>query len=372
MDENFLKFKKTVWLHILIKCIAAGVAAGFVTVLAVLLPCTLYGIKIFWLLYILIFIGGAAIGGGIAFLFLKTDDKKIAKRLDSEFKLRERVQTTLTYTGQSGDIYDLQRADTAAVLSSIPAPKLLFKNFVAFVLCCSISGVGIVAAPVIAATVPPVFAQSVEEPEDRPREITDWEWAALDELIDYVRASKKLDSFAKSGIVNQLEGLRSLLQSGVSQSTLPNFVQSTVIEIRNVVKAAEDNGISDEQKALNEEERDYVITKLYEIFSLNKPAEGGDENGEEESGGGGNAGGGESGLGPGSVNVNRMPFFDPDVANTKGADGKYQSGDVLCGESRAEYYQRMQQALKEGTISQQEWEYIMVMYFGDLSGNEEN
>ena len=28
MDENFLKFKKTVWLHILIKCIAAGAAAG--------------------------------------------------------------------------------------------------------------------------------------------------------------------------------------------------------------------------------------------------------------------------------------------------------------------------------------------------------
>ena len=371
MDENFLKFKKTVWLHILIKCIAAGAAAGLLAVLAVLLPCKLYKIDLLWLFYILIFLGGFAAGGGIAFLFLRTDDKKIAKRLDSELNLNERVQTTLAYNTESGAMYDLQKADTSAVLKSKAVKSLPFKNFVVFVLCCCISVFGLVAVPVVAATVPPVLApQDDTSPVDPPREITDWEWSALDELINYVKASKKADSYTKSGIVNQLEGLRTVLLNGVSQSTLPTFVQSAVIEIRNTVKDAAELA-SEEQNALNEEERDYVITRLYEIFSLNQPPEGGDDP-ETPPDEGGNEPGGKPGVGSGNINVNQMPFFDSNVANSKDENGNYLSGETVCGTSRAEYYERVQQALREGTISQQEWEYIMVTYFGDLSGNEEN
>ena len=93
MDENFKKFKRRVWLEILIKCIVCGLAAAFIAVNAVLVPCKLFGIKLLWLFYILIALGGFAVGGGIAFVILRTNDKKIAKRLDSELKLEERVQT---------------------------------------------------------------------------------------------------------------------------------------------------------------------------------------------------------------------------------------------------------------------------------------
>ena len=46
------------------------------------------------------------------------------------------------------------------------------------------------------------------EPVDPPREVTDWEWQALDELIEYVKASEKADTVAKTGIVSELAGLR--------------------------------------------------------------------------------------------------------------------------------------------------------------------
>ncbi len=373
MDENFLKFKKRVWLHILIKCISAGVAVGFLTVLAVLLPCRLYGIDLLWLLYILIFLGGAAVGGGIAFLFLRTDDKKIAKRLDSELNLNERVQTALTYGGQSGAMFDMQKADTSAVLGVIPLKSLAFKNIILSVLCCCISVSCIVVVPVVATTVPPVLAAQEEQPPvDPPRPITDWEWSALDELINHVKESKKADSFTKSGMISHLEGLKTVLLNGVSQSTLPAFVQNTINEIRNTVKDAADKGISDEQNELNKEEEAYVIAKLCEIFSINQPVDPDDpENPGTDPENPGTQTPGKPGVGPGTTNVNQMPFFDPDKANSKDKDGNYQSGETICGESRAEYYQRVQQALKEGTISQQEWEYIMVTYFGDLSGNED-
>ena len=363
MEENFLKFKKKVWLHILIKCISVGLAAGFLAVNAVLLPCRLYGIKLFWLYYVLIALGGIAVGGGITFLILRTDDKKIAQRLDSDFNLSERVQTSLAYSGQSGEMLEAQRADTSAVLAATLAAKsassLAFKNILATVLCGCISIVGIVSVPVVATTVPPVFAeQEQEEPEDPPRPITDWEWAALDDLIDYVTASKKADSFTKAGIVGHLQGLKTVLLNGVSQSSLSGFVYNTVTEIRNTVKDANEKGISEEQQALNSEEEAYVIAKLYEIFSLQQTAPSDPENpseGDDPE----NPSGGNVGVGPGNINVNDTPFFHPEL------------GYVKCGEVRAEFYERAQQALLEGTISKEEWEYIIITYFGDLSGNED-
>ncbi len=358
MEENFLKFKKRVWRDILIKCIVAGAAAGLIAVLAVLLPCKLYGIKLFWLYYILIAIGGVALGCGIAFLFLWTDDKKIAKRLDSELNLAERVQTSLNFVSQSGAMFDMQRADTVAALASSPVKSLAFKNIIATCLCGIIALAGVIAVPVVATTVPPVFAAREEQPPvDPPRDITDWEWVALDELIDYVKASKKADNFTKLGVVQHLEGLKTVLINGVSQSTLRSFVQNTVTEIRNTVKDANEM-CAEEQQALNSEEEAYVISKLYEIFNLQPAVEEEPEtppDDKEDPSGGNN-----SGNGNGNVNINQMPFFDPE------------KGYVLCGEVRGEYYDRVQQALNEGTISREEWEYIMITYFGDLSGNRDN
>lgn len=362
MEENFLKFKKKEWLHILIKCIVVGLAAGFLAVNAVLLPCRLYGIKLFWLYYVLIALGGIAVGGGITFLILRTDDKKIAQRLDSDFKLSERVQTSLAYSGQSGEMLEAQRADAssalAAAMETKSASSLAFENILVTVLCVCISVVGIVSVPVVATTVPPVLAeQEQEEPKDPPRPITDWEWAALDDLIDYVTASKKADSFTKTGIVKHLQGLKSVLLIGVSQSSLSSFVYNTVTEIRNTVKDANENGISDEQQALNSEEEAYVIAKLYEIFSLQQFVQEGPENPPKEEDPENPSG--NVGVGPGNLNVNDTPFFHPEL------------GYVKCGEVRAEFYERAQQALIEGTISKEEWEYIIITYFGDLSGNED-
>ncbi|MDE7182555.1 MAG: hypothetical protein K2O41_05975 [Clostridia bacterium] len=360
MDANFLKFKKKVWLHILIKCIAVGLAAGLIAVNAVLLPCRLYAVKLFWLYYVFVALGGFIIGGGVAFLLLRTDDKKIARRLDSELNLNERVQTSLAYGGHSGEIFEIQRADTIAVLGASSLKALHFKNLIATVLCAAVALVGIICIPVVATTVPPVFAETEDPPPaDPPRDITDWEWAALDELIDYVNASKKADAYFKSGVVGHLQGLKTVLINGVSQTSLASFVQNTVNEIRNTVKDANERGISEEQQALNSEEEAYVIAKLYEIFSL-QPTGGGEKDPNEKPGDGKEDPENPStGIGPGNLNVNDTPFFDPVL------------GFVKCGEVRAEYYDRMQEALNEGAISRDEWEYIMVTYFSGLSGNED-
>lgn len=360
MNESFNKFKRKIWLGVLLLCIAVGVAVGLLAVTAVLLPCKLYGVELFPLYYVLIALGGVLIGGGLAFLFLRTDDQKIAKRLDAELGLQERVQTALVYSGQNSDMLDLQRENAIAELDAKPVKILPVKNLFSIILCGVILLVGVVSVPVVACCVPSVFAQTQGTQEEPPREVSEWEWAALDELIAYVQASQKADAATKQGMTTELTGLKRVLQNGVSQSSLSGFVQNTVTNIRNAVRAANaQSGVSDSQKELNSEEETYVVNKLYEIFSLKRPTEsGGDGDGDGDDGDDDkpSSTGGNAGLG--NLNIDDIPFFDPEL------------GYVKCGEVRSEYYARVQQALNEGIISKEEWEYIMATYFADLTIKE--
>lgn len=372
MDANFLKFKRKVWIDIIIKCAVIGFAVGFLAVNATLLPCKLFGIKLFWLLYVLIAIAGCALGGGLAFVFLRTNDKKIAKRLDKELELQERVQTAYEFSGKAGVMLDMQRTNASTTLENYPARSLPFKNIAAIAVCAVIAVAGLVSIPVISFTVPPVFAKVEDEKpyEEPPYNVSDWEWQALDDLIDYVKNTKKAEPKVRDGMLTQLQGLRTVLMRGVTQSSLAGFVQSTVSEIRNVVKDANDQA-NEAQKALNSEDEAYVISKLYEIFGLareedpNKPVNP-DDKPDDSDNHDGNTGG------SGSLDVIKTPFFDPDKANSLDENGDYLSGEVMCGEARTKYYMEVQKALDDGTISREEWEYIMLSYFADLNIKDEN
>ena len=360
MNEHFVKFKKRVLRDTLIKCGLAAVATALIAVNAVLLPCALCGVRLFALWYVLIALGGLALGGGAVYACLRSSESKVAKRLDTELGLRERVQTALQYSNEQSDMLLLQRADTKQALADIPVRKLPFRHLALTVVLAALCAFGAVSVPVIAVYGYADPAPKDTVPVDPPRPVTDWEWAALDDLIAYVKASKKADTQVKTGMVQSLEGLRAILQSGVSQNGLSVFVQNTVSEIRNTVRDANERPeISDEQKVGNSEEESYVISKLYEIFGLtsgggNDPGETPGENpGEENPEGPG-------GTGTGELLIDGVAFFDPE------------RGYVKCGEVRAEYKEIMQKALQEGTISQEEWEYIMETYFADLGVKKED
>lgn len=377
MDSNFSKFKKRVWLYILIKCLLAGLATAVLAVNAVFIPCKLCGVKLFWLYYVLIGLGGLILGGGLALLLLRTNDKKIAKMLDKELCLQERVQTAYECQGETSDIFALQRANASKSLKSVSNAKsyktlsvaVFFgsvASIVACVLCCLAIIAGTVAVPVIATYIPdPPLAGEEDNgtPVEPPREVTDWEWKALDDLINYVRASKKADVISKSGMVAELEGLRNVLLDGVSQSSLSTFVQNTATNIRNVVKDANDmDETTEEQKAFNTEEQEYVIKRLYEIFNITLPGgsgettdpgdnEGDDNNNDDET-----TDPGETAK-PGGLDVNDIPFYDPEKGYVKVGDSELLST----------YYDWAQEAIANGTLSEEEWLDIIIAYYKNLS-----
>ncbi len=360
MNEQFQKLKKRIRVETTVKCALSSAAAAVLAVNAVLLPCLLNGVRLLWAWYLLIALGGAVSGGSVAFFCFRTDDKKIAARIDGELRLNERVQTALAYQSEEGEMHDLQRADTASALAGVQ--KLSFRNLGLTIVLAVVLALGVCTLPIVAVYADAGGDTGVTEPVDPPREVTDWEWQALDELIEYVKASEKADTVAKTGIVSELEGLRSVLVSGVSESSLPVFVQNTVNGVRNAVRSAnEEQGITEEQKTGNSEEGEYVVGRLYEIFSLQKPSEGGDPSAPPEKPDDSQGGSDGNNTGTGELLIDGVPFFDPEK-------GYVSSGDP---EVREKYYGMIQNAMLEGTISREEWENIVATYFADLRANEE-
>lgn len=359
MNEQFFKFKKQIKIQTAIKCALAAAAAAVVAVNVVLLSCYLSGVRLFWAWYLLIALGGLCLGGGVAFCLLHTNDKKTAARLDSELRLKERVQTALVYQNQEGDMLDLQRADTVSALSRVN--KIKFRGLALTVALAAVFALGVCTLPIVAVYANAESGEQNEQPVDPPRPITDWEWQALDELIEYVKSSEKADETTKTGIVRELENLRSMLVVGVSQSSLPIFAQATVTNVRNIVREAnEAEDVRDEQKVLNNEEGEYVVMRLYEIFALGQPDENDTpvippENPDDKKQTSGNN------TGSGALIIDGVPFFDPER-------GYVSSGEP---EVREKYYAVIQNAMLEGTISREEWEAVVAAYFADLRVDDE-
>ncbi len=127
MSVKFSKIKRTQLLRAVVTAVSAGLSAGFLAVGAVLLA---------WKLGAFSLSAGAAAGicagicVGVAaliglplFFALRPSDEKIARRLDAEHGLNEKIQTMVEYGNREGEMVALQRADAAERLERLPAKK---------------------------------------------------------------------------------------------------------------------------------------------------------------------------------------------------------------------------------------------------------
>ncbi|MDE7256921.1 MAG: hypothetical protein K2N50_03060, partial [Clostridia bacterium] len=132
MSENFRKIKK----KYMTVAIVAGAILG--ACLGVALTCTLAvifktcAVNFHWALYIPVALVLSAGAGWLFFLLLKPDDKRIAKKLDSEFALNQKVQTMVEYAGVEGDLPELQRQQTDEVLGGVAKKRVNLKWLLKF------------------------------------------------------------------------------------------------------------------------------------------------------------------------------------------------------------------------------------------------
>ena len=218
MGESFKKIKSKYFKGAIILSVIIGVCAGLIAVGAVMLTLKLNKIVINGGYYALIAVGTAGIVGALFFLILRPTDKRVAKRLDRDYALGERVQTMVEFSQSFDDMAVLQRNDTSERLKGMspkkPALKYMLLSLLIPVMACGLFLSGMMVKN------PEVGGNSDIKPEP-PVEFDDWQKVRLNTLISNVKASN-MEETPKMRLPSFWKGFLRLSGRKTGQRKLPN------------------------------------------------------------------------------------------------------------------------------------------------------
>ena len=227
MGESFKAQKRKYLISAVIKSVVCGISFGLFALGVVLLALKLSEIRLDAVYYVAITVFSALFAGGLAFLILRPTDKKVAKKLDGEYSLDERVQTALAFAGQQGTIIELQRQDAENTLKTLPRQKIkisrLWQYALAFLLAVALA---------IAAIVIPAKQTVVEGDEinDTPYTVSEYELAVLKELVSDIKKSS-LKPQEKGDTADKVEKLIENLKNAKTEIEKNSAVNIAVSDI---------------------------------------------------------------------------------------------------------------------------------------------
>lgn len=238
MSGGFVRFKKKLRRSALIKSLIFGLSCGVLAAAGIMIYQKMTTVPPELWLYLPVGAGVALVLGLAAFLILRPSERAIAKKLDTDLNLGEKVQTMLAFRKEDSDMLTLQREDTDERLLKAPARAVRYKHpwvhAFAPVLACTLLVTAIIT-PVKA--VPP----PVEEPEP-PFELTTWQETALLELIEEVKASD-MEASPKSATVSELETLLAALRITTVESDMKVMVITVISNLNRIVREHNSVGV---------------------------------------------------------------------------------------------------------------------------------
>lgn len=125
IEKSLKKYRSQLMREGLIKSLLIGLTAGFAVNLVYALFSWLFFPRLFWIGFVLLAVVTVACACFLFFTRFKPTDKSIAKRVDGEFGLSERVLTMNQFKGDDGTyILQKQREDTAEALEKVSNVKM--------------------------------------------------------------------------------------------------------------------------------------------------------------------------------------------------------------------------------------------------------
>ncbi len=261
MGEGFLKFKQKSLIHGLIKLLAVALSLGLMTfgVLFLLFKREIIGLQP--LFGGSIALGVALVAGGIGALVFIPTNKRLARRLDREFALKEKVQTMVAYQGDERVMVALQRADTEEVLRNLPVSELKFKKIWQYAV------LGVLS---LAIFVTSIFVPAIEHtPVDPPFNLSAWQKLKIENLIEYVERSDMTEG-AKTYTVGELNDLIDALDVVTVESVMKTHVIDAIVGIDG--KVDEVNSYGPIRKALGDTQEPDLVKLTNSIKALQDSA----------------------------------------------------------------------------------------------------
>ncbi len=223
MGKEFKRLKRynATWRMIRSAAVGAAAAMGLLGVLLVLSKLHLLQAGV--LLYILAGVAGL-MAGVLYWLGQFRSDLLMAEKIDAEHQLKERVQTMIQYRQEDSAMLQVQREDTERRLQTVRKfgqKKLtLAGHFVLVVVALAVLCAGVMM-PVQAVVEP-------TQPTEPPYEVTEWQKAAVAELIKHVQRSDMAEP-AKTPTLEKLQELLTALDTQMTASILKERVVAVMV-----------------------------------------------------------------------------------------------------------------------------------------------
>lgn len=236
MTENFSVVKKKFKIIAAIVGGIVGICLGLLVVGAVLLALRLSGIELHWAIYLAIGLVTAALTGVGAFFIALPSDRKIAKKLDRDFALGEKVQTMVEYSAAKNPskMVLLQREQADEALGSVAKKRINVKGLFKFAFIPVLA-----AAMFVGGMLTPLAKNSEGGEEDHVDGMTNERMVALLSLIRDVEGSELADGI-KTPSLEVLNGLVEELDATTTHSVMKDAVISAVKLIDGLVAAQND------------------------------------------------------------------------------------------------------------------------------------
>ncbi len=229
MLKSFDNLKRKSLYAALIKSLAVGICCALLAVGAEMLVVKLAALKIAWYYYAIVGAVFAAGGFGVTFWLVRPTDKRVAKKLDDEYVLKEKVQTMVEFYEKDGEMLRLQREDADVALKTLPSKKISFRKIWQYLVLGAVSVAVIVTAIVVPSGYKPPFDSDAYE-------FSSIDEAALLQLIDDVKDFAISDA-VKEKAVTELEALLAEAKKTDKWSSIRAIAKTTASDIDDAVIA---------------------------------------------------------------------------------------------------------------------------------------
>lgn len=228
MSLQFLKIKRKIRFETILKCSAVSLSLGILVSSILIIIYKSLGLEYNLLYFILIGLGVFIVFNVVLFLIFNPSDVKVAKRIDKQLNLKEKIHTMVEYEDKNGPLVGLQRKDAEDKLASISIKKFKMK-FSYYLLILPLMALAMCATSIII---------KAKEPQQPPIEepISGDPYAILQIriIIREVEANNVLMPAAKEAFVSHLEELIDNVNvENITRNQEVSFVNQTITEVSN-------------------------------------------------------------------------------------------------------------------------------------------
>lgn len=230
MGKGFSKFKRKLRVGAIIRALLCGLSLGTATLALLWLADKLTATQPDFVAHGLCAGIVAVLSFAAVWLILLPTRKRIARRVDRQLALGEKVQTMVEFRHDESAMAVLQREDTDRILRETKGRRVKGVCTWLFLL------MPVIAVTLLAGTVLVPAKEPTEPPPavDNNFSLTPWQEQALKDLIEKVRTSD-MEATPKEGTVKQLESLLIKLRNVRKETAMKEAVIATVEGIHGVV-----------------------------------------------------------------------------------------------------------------------------------------